>query len=74
MDIDEKLMCQISKLTDNMYMDYAGIDFIIDNNDNLYFNEIEDVVGARMLYKCTDIDIIARFMRHIIDKINAQNI
>lgn len=68
-NIDDKLSNMVKELTKEIYLDYAGIDFIIDENAEYYFNEIEDVVGARMLYACTDIDIISRFMHHIIDKV-----
>lgn len=37
---------------------YVGIDFIIDKDNQLIFNEIEDVVGSRMLYNTSDIDIV----------------
>ena len=43
----------------------VSIDFIIDDNDQLIFNEIEDVVGARMLYKCSDIDIVREYLSYI---------
>ena len=43
---------------------YIGVDFLI-NGNNIYLNEIEDPVGARMLYKTTDIDIINLFIKQI---------
>lgn len=43
---------------------YIGVDFLI-NGNNVYLNEIEDPVGARMLYKTTDIDIINLFVKQI---------
>ena len=43
---------------------YIGVDFLIDGN-NIYLNEIEDPVGARMLYKTSNIDIINLFMKEI---------
>lgn len=49
--------------------DMVGIDFILDDNGNLVFNEIEDVVGARMLYQCSDIDIVKEYLSHISKKI-----
>lgn len=44
--------------------DYIGIDFIF-NNNHLVFNEIEDTVGARMVYTKTDIDIIKMYCDYI---------
>ncbi len=44
---------------------YAGLDFIFDNG-SIIFNEMEDVVGARMLYTYTDIDIVDIYLNFII--------
>jgi gamma-F420-2:alpha-L-glutamate ligase len=43
----------------------VGIDFIIGDKGELIFNEIEDVVGARMLYQCTDINIVGLYLDYI---------
>ena len=43
---------------------YIGVDFLVDGS-NIYLNEIEDPVGARMLYKTTNIDIINLFIKEI---------
>lgn len=40
----------IQRILDSMYFDFVGIDFLVDIDGNLLFNEIEDVVGTRMLY------------------------
>lgn len=45
----------------------AGIDFIIGDEGELIFNEIEDVVGARMLYQCSDINIAGLYLNHILE-------
>lgn len=47
--------------------DMVGIDFIIGDKNELIFNEIEDVVGARMLYQCTDINLVKLYIEHILD-------
>jgi gamma-F420-2:alpha-L-glutamate ligase len=44
----------------------VGIDFIIGEEGNLIFNEIEDVVGSRMLYQCSDINIVERYLKFIL--------
>ena len=44
--------------------DYAGADFLRDGERYL-LNELEDVVGARMLYTYTELDPIAAFAAHI---------
>ena len=45
-------------------MDFVGIDFLFCDG-RLIFNEIEDVVGTRMLYHCTKIDAAEQFMEYI---------
>ena len=45
----------------------VGIDFIF-HNGKIVFNEIEDVVGARMLYEKTDINLIERYLKYIIEE------
>lgn len=43
----------------------VGIDFLIEDDGSLVFNEIEDVVGARMLYQCTDINLVNLYLKYI---------
>lgn len=45
----------------------VGIDFIYDRGRPV-FNEIEDVVGARMLYAKTDMDIADMYLKYIISR------
>lgn len=52
----------------------VGIDFIIGDDGGLIFNEIEDVVGSRMLYQCTDINIVNLYLKHIINQLVNKNI
>ena len=44
----------VMKIANELKADYCGIDFLLfGNDDTLIFNEIEDVVGARMLSECS---------------------
>ena len=45
--------------------DMAGIDFIVGGDGKWYFNELEDMAGARTLYADTDIDIARLYLEHI---------
>ncbi|WP_343208870.1 ATP-grasp domain-containing protein [Anaerolentibacter hominis] len=47
----------------------VGIDFIIGDEGQLIFNEIEDVVGARMLYQCSDINIVPLYLDWILGEL-----
>lgn len=56
----------VLKIANRLNADYIGIDFIFDGG-KMVFNEIEDVVGARMLYKLTDINIHEVYIDYIIN-------
>lgn len=47
--------------------DYYGIDFVFDSG-HLVFNELEDAVGARILYANTDLDILSRYAAYILSQ------
>lgn len=51
----------------------VGIDFIIGDEGELIFNEIEDVVGARMLYQCADINLVEKYLKFIIKRYGEDN-
>lgn len=48
--------------------DYIGVDFLL-TKKGFIINEIEDPVGARMVYQATDIDIIQLFIKAILQKL-----
>lgn len=58
---EKALVNKILSLIDG---DYYGVDFVF-NNGKMVFNEIEDTVGARMVYDKTDIDIIKLYCEYI---------
>lgn len=60
-DEERELVKKISSLVS---YDYIGIDFVF-NRGKIVFNEIEDTVGARMVYDKTDIDIISKYCKYI---------
>ncbi|NLK27758.1 MAG: ATP-grasp domain-containing protein [Clostridiales bacterium] len=47
----------------------VGIDFLLGDHGELIFNEIEDVVGSRMLYQCSDLNIVRRYLLFILEQI-----
>lgn len=51
--------------------DLVGIDFIIGDEGELIFNEIEDVVGSRMLYQCSDINIVNLYLNYIVKELKS---
>ncbi len=64
-DLDKEEISRVQQILDVLSFDYAGIDFMIKEDGSLLFNEIEDVVGARMLYQCTNLDAISLYMEYI---------
>lgn len=61
---EEALVQKILHLLD---FDLVGIDFILDQDGNFLFNEIEDVVGTRTLYlNAPDIDIVCLYLQYIV--------
>ena len=58
----------INKIIQSFDFDMVGIDFLIDLNGNLLFNEIEDVVGSRILSAVSDINILKKYVKHIKSK------
>ncbi len=55
---------QVQKITATLQLDFAGIDFLLDADGNLLFNEIEDAVGCRMLHQL-GIDFITDYTRYL---------
>lgn len=60
----------IYKIINSFKFDLVGIDFLIGLNNELLFNEIEDVVGSRMLSKVSEINLLEKYVAHIIKIIN----
>lgn len=43
-------------------LSFVGVDFLPDQNGRLIFNELEEMVGCRMLYACSDYDIVSDYV------------
>lgn len=68
--LNEKEKATIHKIISYFDFDLVGIDFLIGKDGELLFNEIEDIVGSRMLSKLSNINILERYVTHILKKIN----
>lgn len=55
----------VNKILDRFKLDFAGIDFIVGANNELLFNEIEDVVGCRTLYQNYNINVAKEYIHYI---------
>lgn len=59
----------VNKITSYLKSDYIGIDFVL-HNGNWVLNEIEDIVGSRMLYNITKIDVAKTYCDYICKVLN----
>lgn len=57
----------VDKIIKKLPLDYAGIDFTF-HQGKAVFNEIEDAVGARMLYSISPIDIVSEYVNYIVNE------
>ncbi|HQC55120.1 MAG TPA: ATP-grasp domain-containing protein [Clostridia bacterium] len=62
----------INKLYKALNFDFVGIDFILHDDGEWILNEIEDVVGSRMIYNCTNIDIVDKWLGYISKTMNKE--
>lgn len=59
----------VQTLTKHLQSDYIGVDFILGEDGNFYFNEIEDPVGARSYFQLYDIDLPQKLLQYIKNKV-----
>lgn len=69
--LNQKEITMINRIIKHFDFDMVGIDFLLDTEGNLLFNEIEDVVGSRTLSIVSDINILNIYCRHIKKKLQA---
>jgi gamma-F420-2:alpha-L-glutamate ligase len=62
----------VRRIIDQFEFGLVGIDFILGDEGELIFNEIEDVVGSRMLYQCSDINIVELYLFYIRSKLKQE--
>lgn len=55
----------IQKIVDHFDFGMVGIDFLLDDNNELVFNEIEDVVGSRILSLVSEINLLRKYVSFI---------
>lgn len=57
----------VQKLCDALEPDFVGVDFVYDF-ERAVFNEVEDVVGSRMVYANTDINVAGEYIDYILSE------
>lgn len=67
-ELNEKQIDIVNQITSLFDFGLVGIDFFYSDGE-IVFNEIEDVVGARMLYQCyPEMDLLNEYFSFIVDK------
>lgn len=64
-ELHDKEISLIQKIINYFDFDMVGIDFLIGLDGELLFNEIEDIVGSRILSAVSDINILEQYVSHI---------
>ncbi|HLR42161.1 MAG TPA: ATP-grasp domain-containing protein [Pseudogracilibacillus sp.] len=59
----------IKKITQHFDFGLVGIDFLVSKNGRLLFNEIEDVVGSRILSKVSNVNLLEMYVSFIKEKL-----
>ncbi len=67
-EMNAEEMALVQKTVSLFSVGFAGFDFMF-SGGKMILNEIEDVVGARMLYHLTDLDVVDIYVQHILDTI-----
>jgi len=67
---DKEIIDYVNQVVQVFDFGMVGIDFILDENNHWLLNEIEDVVGARMLYQCQpDVHLLEQYFTFVSDKL-----
>lgn len=59
----------VEKVVSNLDVDYIGLDLLFHNGKPV-FNEMENVVGARMVYDGSDLDIVGMYLAYIVKQLS----
>lgn len=60
---------EVNRIAASFAFGMAGIDFLFDFDGQIVLNEIEDVVGSRMLYACApELDIVHEYVKYVLEE------
>ena len=68
-ELSDRELAIVDAFANTLPFGLVGIDLIFDHGEPV-FNEIEDVVGCRMLYSLTKVAPVEMYLSHIIDRLN----
>lgn len=64
-DLNNEETEMIQRIIDHFEFGMVGIDFLVGKDGGLLFNEIEDIVGSRILSKVSDKNILKEYVSYI---------
>ena len=70
-EVPEEIRDILKAVYGSLKCDFVGVDFIR-HGGKWILNEIEDVVGTRMLYSLTDMDAAKIYVEHVIKKLESK--
>ena len=70
-EVPEEIRDILKAVYESLRCDFVGVDFIR-HGGKWILNEIEDVVGTRMLYSLTDMDAAEIYVEHVIKKLESK--
>ena len=62
-------MDAVRRIVPELMPDFVGIDFVFGDGGDVFLNEVEDIVGTRMLYTLTDMDPARMYMEYIAQRV-----
>lgn len=71
--LNDKERALIHTIIHHIDFDMVGIDFLIGPTGDFLLNEIEDVVGSRILSATSDINIVRKYVTHINEQMKYRN-
>ena len=71
-ELNSQERSMIEKIINQFDFGLVGIDFLIHEDGQLLFNEIEDVVGSRILSATTSINLLEKYVTHIHHKLTTK--
>ena len=69
MECPDAAMDAVRRIVPELMPDFVGIDFVFGDGGDVFLNEVENVVGTRMLYTLTDMDPARMYMEYIAQRV-----
>jgi len=71
--LDSSQRAHVQRIADALGTGYYGIDFFFDESGGLLLNEVEDVVGSRMLFAHSSIDVVNSHLSYVLGLVRGKS-